>query len=88
MTTAQSGGASLGGVDLVGLLREVKGKGWDGAAGRAVVAYLCRVCRGEASRWTYSAGWFSDEGIADVWEAVNRLLVKGQFEVAPVVIRR
>lgn len=88
MTATQGGGASSGGVDLVALLREVKEKGWDGAAGRDVVAHMRRLCRGEASRWTYAAGWFSDEGLADVWEAVNRLLVKGQFEVAPVVVRR
>ena len=35
-----------------------------------------------------SAGWISDEGLADVWEAVNRLLVKGQIEMAPSVVRR
>jgi len=88
VTAAEGTGMKSGGADLVGLLHEVKGKGWDSAAGQAVVAHLRRVCRGEASRWTYSAGWFSDEGLADVWEAVNRLLVKGQLEVAPAVVRR
>lgn len=88
MTAADGTGAKSGGADLVGLLREVDEQGWDSAAGRTVVAHLRRVCRGEASRWTYSAGWFSDEGLADVWEAVNRLLDKGQLEVAPAVMRR
>ena len=88
MTAAQVGGVSSGGGDLEGLLHEVEGQGWDSAAGQAAVAHLRRVCRGEASRWTYSAGWFSDEGLADVWEAVNRLLIKGQLEVAPAVVRR
>lgn len=88
MTAAQVGGLSSGGVDLVGLLHEVKRQGWDSAAGQAAVAHLRRICRGEASRWTYSAGWFSDEGLADVWEAVNRLLIKGQIEVAPAAVRR
>ena len=88
MTAAESSGSKAGGVDMVGLLREVKEQGWDSAASRATVAHLRRICRGEASRWTYSAGWFSDEGLADVWEAVNRLLVKGQIEVAPGVVRR
>lgn len=76
------------GLHLVGLLNEVQEQGWDSAAGRAAMTHLRRVCRGEAARWTYSAGWFSDEGLADVWEAVNRLLLKGQLEVAPAVVRR
>ncbi len=88
MTVLEGTGAKSGGADLVSLLHEVKEQGWDSPAGQAVVAHLRRVCRGEASRWTYSAGWFSDEGLADVWEAVNRLLDKGQLEVAPAVVRR
>lgn len=74
--------------DLVDVLHQVAAQGWDGDAGRLAVAQMRRVCHGEASRWTYSAGWFTDEGLADVWEAVNRLLVKGQLELAPVVVRR
>lgn len=88
MSAVDGLGASSGGVDLVNLLHEVERQGWDGPAGQAAVAHLRRVCRGEASRWTYSAGWFSDEGLADVWEAVNRLLIKGQIEVAPAAARR
>lgn len=88
MTGAEGNGSSRGGVDLVGLLHEVEEQGWDSIAGHAAVGHLRRVCRGEASRWTHSAGWFSDEGLADVWEAANRLLVKGQLDVAPAVVRR
>ena len=88
MTAAMVLGPASVGVDLVGLLHQVADAGWDSDAGRLTVAHLRRICRGEASRWTYSAGWFSDEGLADVWEAVNRLLAKGQIEVAPSVVRR
>ena len=76
------------GEELVGLLRAVAVQGWDSDVGAAAVLHFRRICRHEAGRWKYSAGRFTDEGLADVWEAANSVLLKGQAETAPAIVRR
>src|SRR4051812_45228024 len=73
---------------MVDLLRVVAVRGWGSDVGSAAVVHLRRSCRSEAARWKSSAGRFSDEGLADVWEAANSLLLKGQADTAPAIVRR
>ncbi len=74
------------------LLADVAQFGWDSPAGRRAVELMRQACRREASRWTRTAGWLTDEGLAMVWEQMNRLVLAGRFDDAPgllrVVVRR
>ncbi len=78
--------------ELPGLLADVAALGWDSPAGRRAVELMRQACRREASRWTRTAGWLTDEGLATVWEQLHRLVLAGRFEDAPgllrVVVRR
>ncbi len=66
--------------------------GWGSAPGRAAVEIMRRACRREATHWTRTAGWMTDEGLAAVWEQMDRLVQTGRFADAPgllrVVVRR
>src|SRR4029078_7788729 len=66
--------------------------GWGRAPGRAAVESMRRACRREAMHWTRTAGWMTDEGLAAVWEQMDRVLPAGRFEDrngrVGVVVRR
>jgi hypothetical protein len=68
---------------LPDLLREVATDGWNSPAGTRAVTVMQRACRREAMRWTWTAGWMTDEGLADTWEQMDRLMRSGRFEDAP-----
>ena len=68
---------------LPDLLREVATDGWNSPAGTEAVTVMQRACRREAMRWTWTAGWMTDEGLADTWEQMDRLMRSGRFEDAP-----
>ena len=77
-----------GRVSLPELLREVASQGWNSAAGTEAVAVMQRACRREAMRWTSTAGWMTDEGLADTWEQMDRLMRSGRFEDAPGLLTK
>ena len=87
MNTDDTGSPSLS-----DLLRAVASQGWGSAAGREAVEVMRRACRREAAHWTRTAGWLTDEGLAVVWEQMDRLVKAGRFDDAPgllrVVVRR
>jgi len=72
---------------LSDLLAVVAAQGWGSAAGREAVEVMRRACRREAARWTRTAGWLTDEGLAVVWEQMDRLVKSGRFEDAPGLLR-
>jgi len=72
---------------LSDLLAVVATEGWSSGAGREAVEVMRRACRREAARWTRSAGWLTDEGLAVVWEQMDRLVKAGRFEDAPGLLR-
>jgi hypothetical protein len=72
---------------LSDLLAVVATQGWGSAAGREAVEVMRRACRREAARWTRSAGWLTDEGLATVWEQMDRLVKAGRFDDAPGLLR-
>ena len=84
--------AAHGGVSLSELLAAVANRGWDSVSGREAIEIMRRACRREAMHWTRAAGWMTDEGLATVWEQMDRLVQTGRFEDAPgllrVVVRR
>ena len=51
-----------------------------------------RACRREATRWTKTAGWLTDEGLSAVWEQMDRLVRTNRVQDAPgllpIVVRR
>ena len=57
-------------------------------AGTAAVAVMQRACRREAMRWTWTAGWMTDEGLADTWEQMDRLMRSGRFDDAPGLLTK
>jgi len=59
---------------LSDLLPVVATQGWGSTAGREAVEVMRRACRREAARWTRTAGWLTDEGLAVVWEQMDRLV--------------
>ncbi|HEY5150628.1 MAG TPA: hypothetical protein VIJ23_12555, partial [Mycobacterium sp.] len=77
---------------LSDLLAMVATQGWGSPPGREAVEVMRRACRREAARWTRSAGWLTDEGLAVVWEQMDRLVKAGRFGDSPgllrVVVRR
>jgi len=77
---------------LSDLLMVVATEGWSSGAGREAVEVMRRACRREAAHWTRTAGWLTDEGLAVVWEQMDRLVKAGRFDDAPgllrVVVRR
>ena len=72
---------------LSDLLAVVAAKGWGSAAGREAVEVMRRACRREAAHWTRTVGWLTDEGLAVVWEQMDRLVQAGRFEDAPGLLR-
>lgn len=78
--------------ELPALLAEVAVDGWNGDAGRQAVEVIRRACRREASRWTKTAGWLTDEGLSAVWEQMDRLVrtdrVQDATGLLPIVVRR
>jgi len=81
-------GDDPGRVSFPELLREVATHGWNSAAGTAAVAVMQRACRREAMRWTWTAGWMTDEGLADTWEQIDRLMRSGRFDDAPGLLTK
>jgi hypothetical protein len=75
------------GDDLSSLLSVVAGDGWGSAAGRQAILIMRSACRREAVRWTRKAGWLTDEGLATVWEQMDRLVRAGRFDDAPGLLR-
>ena len=87
---AMSADDAQGGVpadDLSSLLAVVAGDGWGSAAGNQAIRIMRKVCRREASRWTHKAGWMTEEGLAPVWEQMDRLVRAGRFDDAPGLLR-
>src|SRR6478735_4643422 len=79
---------SLGRALLPELLREVATAGWNSPAGTKAVTVMQRACRREAMRWTWTAGWMTDEGLADTWEQMDRLMRSGRYEDAPGLLTK
>jgi hypothetical protein len=77
---------------LPALLAEVAVDGWNGGAGRQAIEVMRRACRREATRWTKTAGWLTDEGLSAVWEQMDRLVRTKRVQDAPgllpIVVRR
>lgn len=69
------------------LLADVAKFGWDSGAGRDAIAILRRACRREAMQWTRTAGWLTDEGLATVWEQMDRVVRTGRYDEAPGLLR-
>jgi hypothetical protein len=86
-TVADSGSESPRGEDLSALLTAVAGEGWGGDAGRRAIGIMRSACRREATHWTRRAGWLTDEGLSDVWEQMDRLVLAGRFADAPGLLR-
>ena len=76
-------GGSFDRASLPDLLREVATNGWNCPAGTEAVTVMQRACRREAMRWMWTAGWMTDEGLADTWEQMDRLMRSGRFDDAP-----
>lgn len=72
---------------LVSLLAVVAHQGWSSDAGRRAIGIMQSACRREASHWTRSAGWLTDEGLATVWEQIDRLVRTGRLADAPGLLR-
>lgn len=72
---------------LVSLLAAVADQGWNSDAGRRAIGIMQSACRREASHWTRSAGWLTDEGLATVWEQIDRLVRTGRLADAPGLLR-
>ena len=72
---------------LSDLLAVVATEGWGSRPGRQAVEVMRRACRWEAARWTRTAGWLTDEGLAVVWEQMDRLVQAGRFDDAPGLLR-
>ena len=73
--------------DLSSLLAVVAGDGWGSAAGNQAIRIMRSVCRREAVHWRHKAGWLTDEGLAPVWEQMDRLVRAGRFDDAPGLLR-
>jgi hypothetical protein len=73
--------------ELSSLLAVVAGDGWGSAAGNQAIRIMRKVCRRQASRWTHKAGWLTEEGLAPVWEQMDRLVRAGRFDDAPGLLR-
>jgi hypothetical protein len=69
------------------LLSDVASLGWESNAGREAIAIMRRACRREALQWTRTAGWLTDEGLATVWEQMDRVVRTGRYEDAPGLLR-
>jgi len=76
-----------GGNGLPSVLAAVATLGWESAAGRDAIAIMRRACRREAMQWTRTAGWLTDEGLATVWEQMDRVVRTGRYEDAPGLLR-
>lgn len=72
---------------LISLLGVVAEEGWSSDAGRSAIGIMQTACRREAARWTRSAGWLTDEGLASVWEQIDRLVRTGRLADAPGLLR-
>ncbi len=72
---------------LVSLLAQVADQGWGSDSGHQAIGIMQSACRREAAQWTRRAGWLTDEGLAVVWEQVDRLVRAGRFADAPGLLR-
>ncbi|MGS0686509.1 hypothetical protein ACVBEQ_15415 [Nakamurella sp. GG22] len=72
---------------LISLLAVVADEGWGSDAGRQAVGIMQSACRREAAQWTRRAGWLTDEGLAVVWEQIDRLVRLGRFADAPGLLK-
>jgi hypothetical protein len=72
---------------LISLLAVVADQGWGSDAGRQAIGIMRSACRREAAQWTRKAGWLTDEGLAVVWEQLDRLVRTGRFADAPGLLR-
>jgi hypothetical protein len=72
---------------LVSLLAEVADQGWGSDSGHQAIGIMQSACRREAAQWTRTAGWLTDEGLAVVWEQIDRLVRAGRFADAPGLLR-
>ena len=72
---------------LISLLAVVADQGWGSDAGRQAVGIMQSACRREAAQWTRRAGWLTDEGLAVVWEQIDRLVRMGRFADAPGLLK-
>lgn len=73
--------------DLSSLLAVVAGDGWGSAAGNHAIRIMRSACRRETIHWRHKAGWLSDEGLAPVWQQMDRLVRAGRFDDAPGLLR-
>jgi hypothetical protein len=64
----------------------VAADGWNSPASAQAVTVMQRAGRREAAQWTWTAGWMTDEGLADTWEQMDRAMRSGRFEDAPVLL--
>jgi hypothetical protein len=69
------------------LLGRVAVHGWGSDAGRDAIRIMQAACRREATEWTRTAGWLTDEGLSVVWEQMDRLVRAGRFADAPGLLR-
>ncbi len=72
---------------LVSLLAEVADQGWGSDPGHQAIGIMQSACRREAAQWTRKAGWLTDEGLAIVWEQLDRLVRAGRFADAPGLLK-
>jgi hypothetical protein len=73
--------------DLSAFLAAVVVEGWSGDAGRQAIGIMRTACRREATHWTRTAGWLTDEGLSVVWEQMDRLVRSGRVTDAPGLLR-
>ena len=72
---------------LIALLGVVADQGWGCDAGRQAIGIMQTACRREAAQWTRRAGLLTDEGLAIVWEQIDRLVRAGRLADAPGLLR-
>ena len=86
-TAARAPGGESTGDRLVSLLAAVADQGWGSDSGHQAIGIMQLACRREAAQWTRKAGWLTDEGLAVVWEQIDRLVRAGRFADAPGLLR-
>ena len=86
-TAERAPGGESAGDRLVSLLAAVADQGWGSDSGNQAIGIMRLACRREAAQWTRKAGWLTDEGLAVVWEQIDRLVRAGRFADAPGLLR-
>ena len=86
-TAERAPGGESTGDRLVSLLAAVADQGWGSDSGHQAIGIMQLACRREAAQWTRKAGWLTDEGLAVVWEQIDRLVRAGRFADAPGLLR-